>query len=61
MPFTIKFIKNCDFVATSQFDGTIDEAASFAADAMTENHADLAAILDVADLNGAPRLVSATA
>ncbi len=57
MAFIIKYIKACEFVATEQFAGSLDEATKRATTSLKTHEAEMAAVMDEADLAGAPLAV----
>ncbi|MBA2588992.1 MAG: hypothetical protein H0U98_10245 [Alphaproteobacteria bacterium] len=55
MAFLIKYIKDGAFVATEPCAGTLDEATKSATTGVKVHRAEVAAVMDAKDLDGAPK------
>jgi hypothetical protein len=57
MQLIIRYIKDCEFIATASFIGSVDEAFAEASRGVAEHHADLAAVLDQDNMDAEPKLL----
>lgn len=55
MGFLIKYIKDGAFVGTEPFSGSLEDAAKAAAQGLKAHGAEVAAVMDEADMDGRPK------
>jgi hypothetical protein len=55
MRYLIKYIAHAEFVGTDAFIGSLEEAVKIAADGLKKYNAEIAAVMDEADMNGEPK------